>query len=177
VRTMREGSVPIKSRLWLVLVITAVAVLATAILAAPATVAAPPSRSDWVGTWASSPVQGATTATCPGGNAGISNQTVRNIVFTSVGGDEVRVRLTNAFGTAALTVGAASIAVEDTGAGTAPGTMRALRFGGEPGITIPPGAEALSDPVKLKVSALQSLAVSVFVPQMTGPATVHSLAV
>jgi lysophospholipase L1-like esterase len=176
-RTVRERSVPIRSRLWLVLVSAAVAVLVTAILAAPATVAAPPSRSDWVGTWASSPVRGPTTATCPAGDAGITNQTVRNIVFTSVGGNQVRVRLTNAFGTAALTVGAASVAVEDTGAGTVPGTMRALRFGGQPAITIPPGAEALSDPVKLKVSGLQSLAVSVFVPQLTGPATIHSLAV
>jgi lysophospholipase L1-like esterase len=122
-------------------------------------------------------VQGSTTATCPGGAAGITNQTVRNIVFTSVGGNQVRVRLTNAFGTAALTVGSASVAVEGTGAGTVPSTMRPLRFGGQPGITIPPGAEALSDPVRLSVSALQSLAVSVFVPQLTGPATIHSLAV
>ena len=167
----------IKSRLGLVLVCAAAAVLAVTIVAPRATVAAPPSRADWVGTWASSPVQGSTTATCPAGAAAITSQTVRNIVFTSVGGKQVRVRLTNAFGTAALTVGAASIAVEDTGAGTVPGTMRPLRFGGQPGITVPPGAEALSDPVQLDVRPLQSLAVSVFVPQLTGPATIHSLAV
>jgi lysophospholipase L1-like esterase len=131
----------------------------------------------WVGSWASSPVRGTTSATCPAGDAGITNQTVRNIVFASVGGTSVRVRLTNAFGTASLSVGSASVAVAASGANTVPNTMRALRFGGKPGITIPPGAEALSDPVPLRVRALQSLAVSVYVPKLTGPATVHSLAV
>jgi lysophospholipase L1-like esterase len=129
----------------------------------------------WVGTWAASPVRGTTTATCPGGDAGVANQTVRNIVFASVGGSSVRVRLTNAFGTAALAVGAASVALAGSGAST--GAPHALRFGGEPGITIPPGAEALSDPVRLRVRALQNLAVSVYVPALTGPATIHSLAV
>jgi lysophospholipase L1-like esterase len=131
----------------------------------------------WVGTWASSPVLGTTSATCPAGAAGITNQTVRNIVFASAGGTSVRVRLTNAFGTAALRVGSASVAVAGTGAATVPTTMRPLRFGGRPGVTIPPGAEALSDPVSLRVPALSDLAVSVFVPQLTGPATIHPLAV
>jgi lysophospholipase L1-like esterase len=131
----------------------------------------------WVGAWASSPVQGTTTATCPAGDAGITNQTVRNIVFASVGGSSVRVRVTNAFGTAPLTVSAASVAIAGTGAATVPGTMRQLRFGGHPGIAVPPGAEAVSDPVRLRVRALQDLAVSVHVPRLTGPATIHSVAV
>jgi len=131
----------------------------------------------WTGTWASSPVRGTTTATCPGGDAGITDQTVRNIVYASVGGASVRVRLTNAFGTAPLTVGAASVAIADGDATPVPGTVRALRFGGQPGITIPPGAEALTDPASLRVRAGQTLAVSVYVPKLTGPATIHSLAV
>ncbi|HZN77784.1 MAG TPA: SGNH/GDSL hydrolase family protein [Micromonosporaceae bacterium] len=157
-----------------VLALTLAAGPATATGAVPAT-AGPPDH--WVGTWASSPVRGTTTATCPAGDAAVTNQTVRNIVFASVSGDTVRVRLTNAFGTAALTVGSASVAIAGSGAATAPGTLRTLRFGGQPGITIPPGAEALSDPVSLPVHALQSLAVSVYVPQLAGPATIHSLAV
>jgi lysophospholipase L1-like esterase len=136
-----------------------------------------PSATHWVGSWAASQVVGTTSATCPAGAGGISNQTVRNVVFASVGGQSVRVRLTNAFGTAPLTVGAASIALAGAGAQTMPGTMRVLHFGGEPTITIPPGAEALSDPVRLGVRDLSDLAVSVFVPTLTGPATIHSLAV
>jgi lysophospholipase L1-like esterase len=134
-------------------------------------------RAGWVGAWATSPVRGTASDTCPAGEGGIVNQTVRNVVFASVGGNSVRVRLTNSFGTAALTVGAAAVAIAGTGATTVPGTTRELRFGGQPGITIPPGAEAVSDPVPLRIRALQSLAVSVYVPQLTGPASVHSLAV
>ena len=54
-----------------------------------------------------------------------------------------------------------------------PGSDRTLTFGGLTSITIPPGALVLSDPVALEVPALSNLAVSVFVPENTGPATWH----
>ena len=127
----------------------------------------------WVGTWAASPMAGATSSTCPAGAGGFENQTVRDIVYPSVGGDAVRVRLSNAFGTAPLTVGGASVAVDETGAETVPGTTRQLRFDGKTSVTIPVGQEALSDPVPLRVRALEDLAVSVYVPALSGPATFH----
>ena len=150
---------------------------AAAVATTTASPAVASTRVQWVGTWAASPVAGETTETCPAGPAGITNQTVRNIVHTSVGGNAVRVRLSNTFGTAALTVGSASVAVRQSGAASVPGTLRTLSFGGERAITIPPGAQALSDPVRLPVRAAQDLAVSVFVPRLTGPATYHPLAV
>jgi lysophospholipase L1-like esterase len=116
---------------------------------------------------------GATSSTCPAGTGGFTNQTVRNIVYPSVGGDRVRVRLSNAFGTAPLTVGDASVAVDETGAETVPGTTRQLRFDGSTSVTIPIGAEVLSDPVHLRVLPLEDLAVSVYVPALSGPATFH----
>lgn len=127
----------------------------------------------WVGTWAASPMAGATSSTCPAGAGGFENQTVRDIVYPSVGGDAVRVRLSNAFGTAPLTVGGASVAVDETGAETVPGTTRQLKFDGQTGVTIPVGQEVLSDPVPLRVRALEDLAVSVYVPALSGPATFH----
>jgi len=125
----------------------------------------------WVSTWAASPqvaVPGTSAAT------GFNNQTVRNIVYTSVGGDLVRVRFTNTFGTTPLQIGAASIAVAGTGAATA-GSIVPLTFGGQTSIQIPDGAEALSDPVRLYVPRLHDLDVSVYLPQATGPATQHAL--
>src|SRR5262245_20891837 len=72
----------------------------------------------WVGTWASSPMSGAVNVfnpqTCPAGSGQFSNETVRNIVYTSVGGNRVRIRLSNAFGTAPLVIGDASVAVAET---------------------------------------------------------------
>ncbi len=135
----------------------------------------------WVGTWASSPMDGTVNAfnpqTCPAGSGQFSNETVRNIVYTSVGGNRVRIRLSNAFGTAPLTIGDASVAVAETGAETVPGTMRQLQFSGQTSITIPIGAEVVSDPVQLTVQPLEDLAVSAYVQSMSGPATYHATAI
>jgi lysophospholipase L1-like esterase len=54
--------------------------------------------------------------------------------------------------------------------------MRQLRFGGHRAITIPQGAQALSDPIQLAVRPMQKLALSVYLPNATGPATQHFFA-
>ncbi|MEO8372413.1 MAG: SGNH/GDSL hydrolase family protein [Candidatus Solibacter sp.] len=107
-------------------------------------------------------------------NAGFDNQTIRQIVHTSVGGHQVRVRLST-FGAKGLVIGAAHIAlhVHAAGAATVPGSDRRLTFGGSPSITIPAGALVVSDAVALDVPALGELAVSIFVPGKTAPATWH----
>ena len=129
-----------------------------------------------VGTWTASPIAGATSATCPAGDAGIINQTVRNVVYPSISGSKARVRLSNVFGTAPLTVASTSIGIDESGAQLVPGSQRPVRFGGKQSVTIPPGAEALSDWVDFSVTQQQDLAVSVYVPQLTGVATFHSVA-
>jgi lysophospholipase L1-like esterase len=109
---------------------------------------------------------------CPAGT-GLTDQTVRNVVFASVGGSEVRVRVTNAFGTEPLRVGHASVAVQADGANAVAGTVRELRFHGHRSVTVPAGRELYSDPVRLSVAALSTLLVSVYVPGPTGPLTNH----
>ena len=126
----------------------------------------------WVGTWSASPV--APDLGIPGlSNNGFNNQTLRLIVHTSIGGDDARVRISNAFGTNALVIGAAHIALRGAGAAIVPGSDRALTFSGASSTTIPPGALVVSDPVELDVPALGDLAVSIFLPGKTGPATWH----
>ena len=143
----------------------------------PAAIHADPGQ--WVAAWQASPHGGvaidAPGFNCPGAN-GLENQTVRNLVFVSAGGTAVRARLSNAFGAQPLRVGAASVAISAGAARTVPGTQRALRFGGRPSVSIPAGGEALSDPVDLRVRPQQTLAISVYVPEATGPATEHFLA-
>jgi lysophospholipase L1-like esterase len=129
----------------------------------------------WVNAWQGSPTAGGTFshASCPA-DTGVKDQTVRNIVFLSAGGHQLRVRVSNAFGAQPLQVGATSVGVQKRGAETVPGTLRGVRFSGRTSILIPAGGEALSDPVRLDVKALQRLAVSVYLPQATGPATQHN---
>src|SRR5260221_12837557 len=76
-----------------------------------------------------------------------SNQTLRQIVHTSIGGDRVRVVLSNAFGTLPLVVGAANIALRQKDAAIVPSSARALKFGGNSSTTVAAGSIALSDPV------------------------------
>lgn len=131
----------------------------------------------WVGTWAAAPQMPPENATSTNSeDAGFSNQTVRMIVRVSIGGEELRVRFSNAFGGTAVTLRDAHVALAGKAAAIVPGTDRALRFSGRASFTIPPGAMVLSDPVKLHVPPLATLAVSVFVPNVTGPATWHALA-
>jgi lysophospholipase L1-like esterase len=128
----------------------------------------------WVTAWGASPVVGVPIPfnSCPGG-AGLQNQTVRNVIFLSAGGSAVRVRLTNTFGTQPLHVGSATIALQASNADVVPGTLRQLTFNGKSDVSIPVGAEYLSDPVAMPVPGLRSVLVSVYVPDATGPLTNH----
>ena len=128
----------------------------------------------WVATWSAAlhaPGLGPPGLT----NGGFENRTLRQIVHTSVGGDKVRIRFST-FGAGALDIGAARVALRDSGAAIVPDSDRQLTFGGLTSIRIPAGAIAVSDPVDLAVTALSDLAVSVFVPGLTGPSTWHFVA-
>ncbi len=103
----------------------------------------------------------------PAGIAQYSNQTLRGIIRTSIGGDHVRVRVANTFGTETLVVGAASIALSSSGSQIVPGTQRVLTFGGEKSVNVPSGAPVLSDPVRLHVKPGSQLAVSIYLPTDT----------
>lgn len=128
------------------------------------------SRERWIGTWSTSPV-----APAPS-EPGFLDQTLRQIVRIGIGGDQLRVRFSNSFGTAPLTIDAASIGVQKAAAAIRAGTLRELTFGGEPFVSIPAGARVLSDPVALSVSAEENLAISLYVAEDTGPPTLHGLA-
>jgi hypothetical protein len=136
---------------------------------ARATQASP--AANWISSWGASP-QGPSANNLSG--QGFRFQTLRQIVSTSIGGSRVRIELSNAYGTRPLLIGGAAIAVQQSGAGLAAGTARQLTFGGQNSLLVPPGAEALSDPVTLPVKPLQRLAVSLYLPVRTGPATEHA---
>jgi lysophospholipase L1-like esterase len=144
-----------------------------ALVRAPRMLPASTTDRHWLATWGAAP-QAATTAN-PLSERGFDHETLRQIVFASAGGDEVRVHFTNAYGLAPLEIGRASIAIEgsDDGADLAGGTSRQLLFDGRQSVTIPAGEEAVSDPVALDVPPLSRLAISLYVPDATGPATEH----
>ena len=132
----------------------------------------------WVGTWAAA-------MHAPSAGFGeefpsqffeFDNQTVRQIVRTSIGGGRVRIRLANTFGDIPLVIGAARLALRDSGERIDPASDQVLTFSGRHSITIPPGALVVSDPVALTVPALSELAVSIYFPEPTTSTTVHAFA-
>jgi lysophospholipase L1-like esterase len=110
----------------------------------------------------------------PPGLPGLKNQTVRMIVRASIGGQSVRIRLSNAFGGAALTVGAAHVALRGAESAIRPGTDWVLTFSGRPSAILYAGQTLVSDPVSLNVAPLSDLAVSLYLPGDTGAPTIHT---
>jgi lysophospholipase L1-like esterase len=120
-----------------------------------------------------------------GGRAGFTppaplnfkNQTLRQIVHVSLGGDRLRVVLSNAFGTVPLEVGAAHVALREKDAAIQTKSDRPLTFGGRSSTFIAAGAVAVSDPVTLTVPAAADLAIDLYLPgdtaASTSPLTTH----
>ncbi|HEY6507727.1 MAG TPA: SGNH/GDSL hydrolase family protein [Vicinamibacterales bacterium] len=121
----------------------------------------------------------------PGGRAGgppppvtVSNQTLRQIVRTSIGGTRLRIVLSNAFGTAPINIAAGDIGLRDGDSGVVTGSVKPLTFGGAPSASILPGAVLVSDAVEMRVPALTDLAVDLYLPGDLGvgpsPVTTHN---
>ncbi len=150
--------------------------MAAAVSVAPsyAAAAASPGRPvTWVGTWTAAQVAPAATGLS---HAGFRDVTVRDIVHTTAGGAQLRIRISNVFGAKPLALSDVRVALRRGGAQTVAGSSHRVTFGGKDGVTIPIGQREFSDPVKLSVGAGQDLAVSIFVKAATGPATWHPAA-
>ena len=130
---------------------------------------------DWIGAWSASPqpLWTADFPPIPTLPRLLFNQTVREIAWLHLGGNRVRIVLSNEYGQWPLTIGEAHVAIAGTGAAIDPASDRKLTFSGRDSITVPPGAPAISDPVDLAVTPLSSLAVSLFLPQSSPTDTFH----
>ena len=141
----------------------------------------------WVGTWATAVVgrpqnplpPAVTTAPPAAAFMHFNNQTLREIVRVSIGGPRVRVVLSNAFGTAPLTIGGVHVALRDKDSTIVPASDRALTFSGRATIAIPAGSVLFSDSVNLVVPPMADLAIDVYLPGNTSvasPLTMHNAA-
>lgn len=123
----------------------------------------------WVTGWQ------AATQPAPGGQA-LAGTTLRMVVHPQVTGSQVRVRLSNAYGTSPLAIGTVSAGRSDGAAGLVAGSMRPVTFGGRPEVVIAPGADAVSDPAPLVAEVGKPLAVSFFLPAAPAVVTQHAIA-
>jgi lysophospholipase L1-like esterase len=151
----------------------ALAALIASCFLAPAQTTRSGSPEPWVGAWAASPISGDPWHTTPM----LIDSTLREVVHTSLAGKALRVRFTNEFGTQALHVDAASVALSAGASNVDAASMHALTFSGSPSVVIPPGAFVLSDPVNLATPAFANLAISLYLPvQQITDVSVHTSA-
>lgn len=148
-----------------VVALATAALVAGLLVAVPAAAAPRCATTHWVAGWAGVPSDAAT--------GGFQAQTLRQILVPHLSGPQVRLRLSNRFGAEPLTVDRTTLARRSADAGAVPGTFVAVTFHGAPRVTIPAGAEVLSDPVAIAVTAFQPLVVSTYFAGATGPLTEH----
>lgn len=138
-----------------------------------------PATPRWLATW--SPSQSATAVRPPAGTADpvptYINATIREVVRTTIGGDNVRIRISNEFGDRPLRIGAAHVARRVAGSTIDAATNRALTFGGKSEVIVRTGAVVTSDPIPFAVPTLGDLAVSLYLPDSTRTTTRHALGV
>lgn len=120
----------------------------------------------WIGTWSASP---------DSVDPSLAGHSVREIVRTSTGGSQLRLRLSNRLGSEPVTLGPVHVALHAKGDATVPGSDHLVMFGGKPTITLARGADVLSDNLALAIAPLQELAVSIYVDN-GGATTTHGVA-
>lgn len=118
-----------------------------------------PEATRWVGTWASSQQLVEPHNMPP--EPGLTNNTLRQIVRTSIGGDSLRLKLSNLFSDDSVELNEVMIALSSGSHTTDSTTNTPLSFGGERTISIAAGEEIISDPVAFKLEPLSELAITI----------------
>jgi lysophospholipase L1-like esterase len=128
--------------------------------------------SHWVSAWTTSLFLSTPLPGFPA-ESPITDKTVRVITRPTIGGQRLRVRLSNEFGTTPLTIAAAHIALTDQDSKIQPATDHVLTFGRSPKIIIPAGAPAFSDPVEIAVKPFAEVSISFYVPGAVATTSSH----
>jgi lysophospholipase L1-like esterase len=134
---------------------------------------APPGGPNWVGSWATAQqVPEERNALAP---SDLRDATLRQVVHLSIGGKVLRVHMSNAFGTAPLDLTSVHVARATSAASPRidASTDRTLTFSGRPGVTIPAGAEYISDPIAFAAKAQSDLAITFHIDDPPAEQTSH----
>ena len=116
----------------------------------------------WVGTWGTAPQLVENNNNPP--SPGLGNNSLRQIVQVSIGGDKVRLKLTNEFSKGATEIKAVELALAKTAGSSSDideASTVSLTFDGKVSVTMPAGGKAVSDPVSLHLDGRQNVAITI----------------
>lgn len=131
----------------------------------------PTSDTKWVGTWSTAPQ-----LVEPGNNPpspGLSNNTLRQIVHVSIGGDSLRMRFSNEFSTSSVTIQEVHIAVSAGGGKIDTTTDKTIFFNGMPNVTLVPYAAIVSDPFEFALQPLSNVTITTYFGSTSPTVTGH----
>lgn len=131
------------------------------------------SQTRWVGSWATSQQIAEPHNSIPAEE--LRDLTLRQIVRLTLGGPQVRVRISNRYGVAPLRFTTVHIArpVSPASAAIVPGTDKVVTFAGATDVTVPNGSDYISDPVAFPVTALSDLAITMHLETVPTQQTGH----
>ncbi|WP_378730681.1 SGNH/GDSL hydrolase family protein [Nocardia brasiliensis] len=155
---------------------TVVAVVTATLLLGSSGVAAAAPAQGWEAVWATAPMRAGKNYTLNWSEEGFANHTVRQVIRVTSGGPALRLRLSNTYGTQPLQVTGLTVGRTASGAAIQPETMQHLAVGLNRSFVIDPGDEIVTDPVIFPVAPLDSLTVTMYFAQPTGPSTYHAQA-
>ena len=125
---------------------------------------------EWVGSWSTAPQLVEPRNMPP--EPGLSHNTLRQVVRVSIGGESVRLRFSNEFSMSPVTLAAVHIAVSAGGSAIDASTDTALRFAGEPQVTMKPGGAVTSDPLRFALKPRSDVTITIYFgdtsPDVTG---------
>jgi lysophospholipase L1-like esterase len=129
------------------------------------------STKKWVGTWSTAPqlVEPGNMPPSPG----LPNNSLRQVVRVSIGGDTLRVRFSNEFSASVVTMKSVQIAVSTGGSTINVSTNRELKFGGNSEVTMNAGVAFTSDPIAFNVTPRMDVAITIYFGQTSATVTGH----
>lgn len=124
-----------------------------------------------MGTWGTSPQLTEPRNLPP--RPGLTSNTLRQIVQVSIGGEKLRVRFSNAFGTSSVAIRSAQVARSAGGSAIQTNSEMVLAFQGKPSVTIPAGESVLSDAFDFDLAPLSDLTVTIHFDDTSEAVTGH----
>ena len=125
----------------------------------------------WVGTWSTAPQLVETNNNPP--SPGLSNNTIRQIVHVSIGGDSLRMRFSNEFSSSPVTMKSVHIAVSAGGGKIDTATDKIIYFNGKQEITMSAGSSVTSDPFQFALQPLSNVAITIYFGSTSSDVTGH----
>ncbi|MGB2867616.1 MAG: hypothetical protein WBD36_04140 [Bacteroidota bacterium] len=125
----------------------------------------------WVGTWSTAPqlVEPGNMPPSPG----LTNNSLRQVVRVSIGGDTIRVKFSNEFSTSAVTMNSVQIAVSTGGNAIDISTNKELKFNGNSQVSMNAGVAVTSDPIAFALTPRMDVAITIYFGQTSASVTGH----